>query len=156
MDSTQLIDEYIAGIELVQRATMGLQPDQLTAHPIAGMWSIQEVISHLADSEALFAHRVKCVLAEERPVLPYADPARYAAALAYQARDIRGELELISAVRHQLARILRQQTVEAWQRVGLHSKDGEQSVEQLVRKAIDHLKHHVRWIEDKRRILLRS
>jgi hypothetical protein len=117
------------------------------------MWSMLEVICHLADSEALFADRVKRVLAEDRPALPFDDPARYVAALAYRERDAPEEVEFIGLVRRQMAHILRAQPAEAWRRVGVHSKEGERTVEQLVRKAIDHLEHHLGLIPVKRQAL---
>jgi hypothetical protein len=75
------------------------------------MWSTLEVFCHLADSEALFADRMKRVLAEERPMLPFADPDRYAAALAYQEFFIGEMMQIrldtaydldVNAVGHQL------------------------------------------------------
>src|SRR5262249_12888901 len=116
-------------------------------------WSTLEVVCHLADSEALFADRMKRVLAEDRPALVFADPARYVAALAYNERDAQEEVALIGLVRRQMARILRAQPVAAWRRVGVHSKEGERTLDQLLRKAIDHLEHHLRSIGAKRQAL---
>jgi uncharacterized damage-inducible protein DinB len=149
MGNPDLIDAYLAGIESLRRAVSGLSPVQLRARPVAGMWSILEVVCHLADSEALFADRMKRVLAEDRPALLFADPARYAAALAYHERDASEEVAFIGLVRRQMARILRAQPVEAWRRVGVHSKEGERTLEQLVRKSIDHLEHHLGFIRAK-------
>lgn len=78
----ELIEAYLAGARLPGEAVCKLTPDQLGARPVAGMWSILEVVCHLADSEVLFAERMKRVLVEERPTLPFVDPARCVAALA--------------------------------------------------------------------------
>ena len=150
MPSDDLIDAYLVGIESLRQAFDGLSSVQLQARPIPGQWSSLEVLCHLADSEALFAERIKRVLAEDRPSLPFADPALFSAALAYEQRDAKEELNCIAATRQQMARILRAQSPEAWQRVGLHSRQGEQTLEQLVRKAIDHLAHHLAFVEQKR------
>ena len=153
MAAAKLIDEYLAGIESIHQAVRGLAAEQLSARPVAGTWSTLEVVCHLADSEALFADRIKRVLAEDRPLLPFADPDRYLTALAYEQRDAAEEIALIEFVRRQMARILRAQPAEAWQRVGIHSKEGERTLEQLLRKAIDHLEHHLAFIRAKRRKL---
>jgi len=150
---TDLIDAYLAGVESLREAVAGLDADQLRARPVEGTWSTLEVICHLADSEALFADRMKRVLAEDRPALLFADPARYVAALAYPDRDAAEEVAFVAAVRGQMARILRAQPAEAWSRVGVHSKEGERTLEQLVRKAIDHLEHHIAFILAKRQAL---
>ena len=73
MGRSELILAYQAGIESINQAVRGLDPAQLRARPAAGMWSALEVVCHLADSEALFADRMKRVLAEDRPVLPDLD-----------------------------------------------------------------------------------
>lgn len=153
MGGPELIDAYLAGVESVVRAVSGLSPGQLRARPVAGMWSALEVICHLADSEALFADRMKRVLAEDRPALPFADPGCYVTALAYHERDAAEEVAFIGAVRRQMARILQAQPAEAWRRVGIHSKEGERTLEQLVRKAVDHLEHHLEFLRAKRQAL---
>jgi uncharacterized damage-inducible protein DinB len=155
MGGPELIEAYLAGVESVGRAVSGLSPAQLRARPAAGMWSTLEVVCHLADSEALFAGRMKRVLTEDRPALPFADPALSVAALAYHERDAQEEVALVGLVRRQMARILRAQPAAAWRRVGIHSKEGERTLEQLLRKAIDHLEHHVGFIRGKRQALVR-
>lgn len=153
MEKTALVDAYLEGIERLREAVDGLDVEQLRTRPVAGMWSFQEVVCHLADSEALFAERMKRVLVEERPALLFADPNRYVAALAYEIRDVAEEVAFIASVRRQMARILRVQPAEAWQRVGVHSKEGERTLEQLVRKAVDHLEHHLSILMQKRQSL---
>jgi uncharacterized damage-inducible protein DinB len=149
----KLIEAYVAGIESVRQAVEGLSPARLRSHPIEGQWSPLEVICHLADSEALFADRMKRILVEDRPALPFADPNQYVAVLAYQEREAAEEVSLIGSLRRQMARILTSQPAEAWKRVGIHSRDGEQTLEQLVRKAVDHLEHHLEFLRAKRRAL---
>lgn len=146
----ELINEYLAGVESLSQAVRGLSPSQLQARPVAGMWSILEVVCHLADSEALFADRMKRVLIEERPALPFADPSLYVTALAYHERVAGEETAFIAALRRQMARILRAQPAEAWSRVGVHSKEGERTLEQLLRKAVLHLEHHLGFVRAKR------
>ncbi len=130
----------------VARAIAGLTPEQLRAHPIPGVWSVQEVVCHLADSEAVFAERMKRVLAEDRPALPFADPGLYATALAYDQRDAGEEAALIGLIRRQMTRILRVQPAAAWQRVGVHSREGERTLDQLVAKAVSHQEHHLGFL----------
>lgn len=150
MDHAVLIERYLAGSEAVREVVGGFTAEQLRARPVAGMWSPLEVVCHLADSEALFADRMKRVLAEDRPALPFADPQRYVQALAYSEREVGEEVAVLEGIRRQMGRILRAQAAAAWQRVGVHSKEGERTLEQLVSKAIDHLEHHVRTLWAKR------
>jgi len=150
LNAPKLIDAYLAGVETLREAVSGLDRAHLCARPVAGMWSILEVVCHLADSEALFAERMKRVIAEDRPTLLFADPSRYVAALAYHERDADEEVALIGLMRRQMARILRSQPEEAWRRVGVHSTEGDRTLEQLLRKAVDHLEHHLSFLRAKR------
>lgn len=151
-NSAELIDAYLAGADALAEEVRGLGPEPLRARPSTG-WSILEVVCHLADSEALFADRMKRVIAEDRPTLVFADPGRYVSALAYHERDAEEEAALVGLVRRQMARILRVQSAAAWGRIGLHSKEGERTLEQIVRKAVDHLEHHLTFVRAKRRAL---
>jgi hypothetical protein len=153
MNGSELIDAYVAGIGAVEREIDGLTPAQLQAYPIPGTWSCLEIVCHLADTELLFAERMKRVLAEDRPPLMYVDPDRHAAALAFHERDAAEEAALLGLVRRQMARILRAQPPEAWRRIGVHSTDGEKTLEQLVRKCVDHLEHHLGFLRAKRQVL---
>lgn len=153
MNTSELIIDYVDGTELLHQTVVDMTDADVRARPIPGTWSTLEVLCHLADSEALFAERMKRVLSEDRPPLLYSDPTNQPTALAYETRDFAEEVAIIIAIRIQMARILRAQPASAWQRIGVHNKEGERTLEQLVQKAIDHLAHHLRFIADKRRAL---
>lgn len=150
---TELIDAYLTAVPTLRRAVAGLSRDQLLAHPVPGKWSTQEVVCHLADFEPILADRMKRVIAEDRPVLMGADENRFAAALAYDQRDLEEELNLIGQTRQQMARILRTLAPEALARVGVHNERGPRTLEQLLTTAINHIPHHVKFIDEKRQAL---
>jgi hypothetical protein len=52
-----------------------------------------------------------------------------------------------------MARILLKLDPEALQRVGTHSEKGPRTLQQILTSAIEHIPHHVRFIEEKRRAL---
>jgi uncharacterized damage-inducible protein DinB len=149
----RLIGAYVEGVAALNSAVQGLTAEQFHARPVEGAWSVMEVVCHLADSEALFAHRMKLVLADERPSLLFADPNLSMAAMPCATRDLAEELALIEAVRRQMASILRSQPASAWERIGVHNRQGEQTLRQLLEKAVNHLSHHVRFIDEKRRLM---
>ena len=53
MHFQDLIDRYLSGPELLQRAVQGMSEEQLDAKPIAGKWSTRQVVCHLADFEPI-------------------------------------------------------------------------------------------------------
>src|SRR5437870_10554891 len=102
-----LSDDYLAGIQTLRRAVAGLTKEQVQARPVPGKWSTLEVVCHIADFEPVYADRMKRVIAFDRPQLLGADEKGFAAALAYQDRDIEEELAVIETTRRQMARILK-------------------------------------------------
>jgi uncharacterized damage-inducible protein DinB len=153
MSHYALIEEYLAGPDLLRRALAGMTRDQLLARPIPGKWSTHEVVCHLADYEPIYADRMKRVIALEEPELLKGDPKLFAARLAYRHRDIEEELSIIELTRKQMSRILRSLTTADFQRRGGHSRDGMLTLEVLLQRITDHIPHHVRFIEEKRRAM---
>ena len=153
MSHDALIEDYLAGPGLLRRAVAGMTRDQLLARPIAGKWSSQEVVYHLADYEPIYADRMKRVIALKEPELLKGDPGLFAARLGYGQRDVEEELALIEITRKQMARILRALKPEDFRRRGLHSRDGALTLENLLQRVTAHIPHHVRFIDQKRRAL---
>ena len=56
----KLLNDYIAGPEMLRHAVAGMSREQLLARPIPGKWSTHEVVCHLADCEILYADKERC------------------------------------------------------------------------------------------------
>jgi hypothetical protein len=149
----QMIDAYLAGVGALRKAVAGMSREQFTARPVAGKWSTLEVVCHLADFDPILADRMKRIIAEDRPTLIGADENRFAAALAYHDRDAEEELTIIENTRRQLARILRTLPESALQRVGVHNERGPLTLEKMLTTVTNHIPHHIKFIEEKRRAL---
>ena len=153
MNFDTLIERYLAGPSLLRRAIAGMTKEQLLARPFPGKWSTHEVVCHLADYEPIYADRMKRVIALEEPELLKGDPQLFAARLAYDHRDMEEELAIIEWTRKQMVRILRMLTPVDFQRRGWHSRDGALTLEVLLQRITDHIPHHIRFIEEKRRAM---
>jgi uncharacterized damage-inducible protein DinB len=152
-DPSRLIDDYLGGVSDLRRAFEGLGRDALVARPVPGRWSLLEVLAHLADSEQAWCHRLKRVIAEDRPLLIGYDETRFAARLAYHDRDAGAELGLIDAMRRQMAATLRTLGPDDWARAGVHSERGLVTLGEMVRIEVEHVAHHLRFVREKRRAL---
>lgn len=153
MNHAALIEEYLAGPGLLRRAVAGMTPEQLLARPIAGKWSTQEVVCHVAEYEPIYADRMKRVIALEEPELLKGDPERFAERLAYDQRDVDEELALIELTRQQMARILGTLQADDFERKGRHSRDGALTLANLLERVTAHIPHHVEFIQEKRRAI---
>lgn len=148
-----LIDQYLAGPQTLRQAVAEMANGQLDAAPIPGKWSTRQVVCHIADFELVYADRMKRVIAVNEPTFFGGDPDVFAARLAYDQRDIDEEKQLIESVRRHMARILRSLADEDFQRIGHHSEDGPLTLEELLRRITEHIPHHVRFIEAKRKLI---
>jgi hypothetical protein len=153
MEPTTLIDNFLDGPQLLRKAVAGMSQEQLAARPIAGKWSTLEVICHLADFEIVGADRIKRVIAENEPTLFDGDERVFAARLAYHQRNAEEEVLLIETIRKHVARILRTLTPEDFQRRGIHLGAGPMTLERFVQARINHIAHHIPFIEEKRKAL---
>jgi hypothetical protein len=153
MDFGALIDEYVAGPELLRESISGMSGVELDAAPVPGKWSTRQVICHLADFEPVYADRMKRVIAEDSPMILAGNPDLFASRLAYAERDLEEELQLIAAVRRHVGRILRTVSASDFERQGIHSEAGPISLETLLRNITRHIPHHVQFIAEKRAAL---
>lgn len=146
----QLVNDYLAGPELLRQAVAGMTAEQLKLRPIAGKWSTLEVVCHIADYEPILADRMKRVISHDQPRFEGADPNLFASQLCYHDRDIEEELQIIDVTRKQMARILRQSPPEAFARTGIHAERGPLTLQRLLEITTQHIPHHIRFIEEKR------
>ncbi len=75
--SSQLIQAYLDGPVQLRRVVSDLSPQELKERPVPGRWSTLEVVCHLVDSEQVWCHRMKRVIAEERPLVIGYDQTRF-------------------------------------------------------------------------------
>jgi uncharacterized damage-inducible protein DinB len=148
-----LISAYESGVEELRLAVAGLTAEQLRSRPVPGQWSTLEVVCHIADCEQFFADRMKRTVAMDRPLLLGADGFRYPEPLRYQDHDPADELDLVAATRRQAARTLRLVAPDAWRRTAVHSETGLVTLRQLLLHAVNHLRHHLRFVAEKRAAL---
>jgi uncharacterized damage-inducible protein DinB len=150
LTAADLISSYEQGVEELRLAVTRMTVEQLRGRPVAGRWSTLEVVCHIADCEQFFADRLKRTVAMDRPLLLGADGYRYPEPLRYQEHDLGQELDLVATTRRQMARTLRLVAPDAWQRTAVHSETGLVTLRQLLLHAINHLRHHLRFVAEKR------
>ena len=149
----QQIDGYLDGPAQLRQVVSDLSTQQLEARPVGGKWSTHEVVCHLVDSEQAWCHRMKRVIAEDKPLLIGYDETRFTASLNYHQLDVKSELALLEGMRLQMAVILRGLPESAWARTGVHSERGLITLEEMLRTEVDHVYHHIRQVVEKRRAL---
>ncbi|TWT60208.1 DinB family protein [Rubinisphaera italica] len=153
MPYQQLLEEYAQGADLLANAISSMTSEQLDASPIPGKWSTRQVVCHLTDFEPIYADRIKRALVEDNPTLMGGDPDVFANGLGYEVRDLNNELNIIRTTRQQLLTVLENCDDAAFQRTGQHSRDGDLTIETLLKRITGHIPHHIKTIEEKKQAL---
>jgi uncharacterized damage-inducible protein DinB len=131
----------------LRRAVEGLSEADMSVPEAAGKWSILQVLRHLADSELVWAWRLRQVLAQDRPPLTGYDQDAWAERLHYVDAPTGESLEEFEIVRRGNLRLLAAATPADLERAGVHIERGEESVEHMVRLYAGHDLLHLRQIE---------
>ncbi|MCA1567220.1 MAG: DinB family protein [Acidobacteria bacterium] len=152
-DRHELIAQYEAGFDEVQRALAGFPAEQLTARPLPGKWSACEIVQHLADSEMRAAIRLRQLLTEDRPVIQSYDQDAYAVRLNYNARDIAPALDAFRAARSTTAQLLAQMSDEDWAREGTHPDHARYTTDNWLEIYAAHAHNHAAQIRRLREAL---
>ncbi len=129
------------------RAIEGLSPQQLRQPEQSGKWSIGQILQHLADSDVVWAWRMRLILAQDRPQLTGYDQDLWAERLHYDQEDPSEALELFVVMRRANLRVIERASPADLKRVGVHLERGEESLEHLRRLYAGHDLLHLRQIE---------
>jgi len=134
-------------------AVSGLSDEHAARPEAPDRWSVRHVVQHLADSDLVWAYRLRMVLAEDRPRLTGYDQDRWAERLHYDEADVASALEEFAVVRRGNLRLLEKAPPQDLERVGLHAERGEESVAHMVRLYAGHDLLHLAQIERIRRAI---
>ena len=132
---------------VLRRTIANLAPAQLREPEMPGKWSVAQVLQHLADSEVVWAWRLRLILAQDRPQLTGYDQDQWAARLGYEKANPAEALEEFSVLRRANLRLLERATPDDFERVGVHSERGEESLGHLRRLYAGHDLLHLRQID---------
>jgi hypothetical protein len=146
----ECIEQYAAGGPTLRRAVEGLTRDDLLTKPGPGLWSIQELVIHLADSDAISIDRMKRILIEDNPPLLYADETAYVSRLHTDDQSLDDAVLLFEVGRRQWARVLRKLPDEAFDRAGTHNRKGRVTLGGMVASYVEHLDYHLKFLHEKR------
>jgi len=160
---TQALTDLLSGREplavmrelpaALRTAIDGLSAADLARPEAPGKWSILHVLDHLTDQETVNSFRWRSVIAEDEPPLRGYDQDRWAAHLRYgvtPATILLGEMEVL---RRRNLRLLESLDGAEFERVGLHSERGPESVRRICLLTAGHDLVHRRQIARIRAVL---
>ena len=139
-DPTAVLREALDQIPPLVEA---VSDDELRRSPAPGEWSAWQVLSHLADSDLMAGTRVRMIVTQDRPLLAGYDQDAWTARFSALDGDPRATVERWRVLRRANVRILESLSQAEWERVGVHSERGEESVRLTVQLMAGHDRVHL-------------
>lgn len=155
----ELIRRFEGGANILNPKVLELGEEALdtffTPEAGVGLWSPRALVGHLADSELVLGHRMRRVVAEDRPIFAlwdenaFVDRGLYAHPESPAKPGVAGHIAIIHTNRLWLAEWLRTVPEADWARQGMHPERGPMSLHDIVAIATWHVEYHG-WFLDRK------
>jgi hypothetical protein len=131
--------------QALRRLADRIGPGRIADAPAPGKWSARDILCHLADSEIVFAFRLRQALAEEHHVIQPFDQERWAR--TYGVADAEAALATFGVLRSWNMALLKPLAPEQLARRLTHPERGEMPFEAIVETMGGHDLNHVKQLE---------
>ena len=115
----------------------------MTAHPLAGEWSIAQNVHHLADSHMTSYIRCRLIASELNPPLKPYDQDAWAGFGDSQSADISTSLMILQGLHSRWADFFTNLAESDWERVGYHPELGAVSLQRQLIGYVEHGDAHI-------------
>jgi uncharacterized damage-inducible protein DinB len=147
-DAQQMLDRLDESARQIVYLVMDCDPEDLTAPPGEGEWSIAEILAHIKASDDILPGRVAMLLTHPRPEFQRFDERAWAAIAGYAEAPADQTLMAYQRRRGELIGQLRRLPDDAWDRTAHHEERGTISLLDLLRSAAEHEEEHVAQLEE--------
>jgi DinB family protein len=132
----------------IAAALSGLPDKTLRYKPAPEKWSILEILGHLVDIEIVYAHRLRQMLADKKPVLAPMDQDDWARNLGYMETPAPEMVALYGLNRHYNLRLLRRLQPGDLEKSAYHPElKRDVTVGEYIEKMGGHGANHLEQIE---------
>jgi hypothetical protein len=130
----------------ITRLIYGLSLRQLTLRPAPDKWSVQEIITHLAETEMVMCCRARWIAFEEHPTLVPFDQDKWSSGWLREKESIEEIMERFRLLRRSQMRLFRSVSGGDWDRTGLHPERGVISLKMQLETLAGHDLNHLEQI----------
>lgn len=148
-----IINTYADGGTKLRDAIQSLTPEELLQCPVPGTWSIQQIVIHLLDSDLISIDRMKRIIAMEKPLLVGYDETAFSKTLHSEVQSATDAVTILDLSFKNFANVLRKLPDETFQRQGVHTERGLVTLESYLKHMVNHLDHHLKFVDQKRKLL---
>ncbi|MCL5946394.1 MAG: DinB family protein [Chloroflexi bacterium] len=147
-DRRQKLEAYSLAADEFAAAVATVPQEALPFKPKPESWSVQEVITHLADIEANNYVRFRTVAVRPGALVQGVDADEWANALRYERQNAGLSLDLFRLLRRANYELLICLPDDVWTHPMEHSERGRITLEQLFDGGSRHIAAHIRQIEE--------
>jgi hypothetical protein len=141
-DAREVIGETAQRLEALLQQ---IGPARASERPAPGKWSAREIVCHLADSELVFAFRLRQIVSETAPVVQPLDQEKWAN--VYGAYDTAQAMAVFAVVRRWNIALVDSLAPEAFQRTLTHPERGAITFQTIIETMGGHDVNHLQQIE---------
>lgn len=135
-------------LDATQELLRGMTPEAAASRYAPGKWSIKEVISHVTDTERIFAYRLLRFGRGDDTPLPGFEQDSYVLNSRADERDIEDLAAEFALVRRSTLSLITALDEKTWRRNGIAS-GAKTSVRALAYIIAGHERHHIAVLKDK-------
>jgi len=147
LDGKNAMDVLAATPRQVERLIKGLTRKRLGKRPPPEMWSVTEILAHLADVEIVQGFRIRLILGASGISIQGFDQDVWARYSDYATHDPALSLEGYRVNRQRTLRLLKSLPKEMWDNFGVHSERGKETVRRVAEMMAGHDINHLRQIQ---------
>ena len=130
----------------IERLVKGASRKKLDEKTAPGKWCVTEILAHLADVELVQGFRVRMILGASGTPIQGFDQDVWAREFTYANHDPAFSLKDYVTLRDKNLRLFRSLTPEMWERFGMHSERGKETVRRVSEMMAGHDLNHLKQV----------
>jgi len=124
----------------------GVERKRLDERPSPDKWSAAMILAHMADTEIVYAFRLRLMLGASGITIQGFDQDAWAKTFDYASHDPALSVGDFRAVRERTLRMLAGLSKEQWDFYGMHSERGKETVKRVVELMAGHDLNHLKQL----------
>lgn len=131
----------------LQKLVKEASKKSLDAKPAPDKWSATIILAHLADTEIVYACRLRFMLGASGITIQGVDQDAWAVTFDYGTENPAASVEDFRVNRERTIRMLKKLSPQQWDCYGMHTERGKETVRRVVELLAGHDLNHLRQIQ---------
>ena len=148
LDGKKPIEVLASSPRQLARLIQGVTKKKLAKRPAPDKWSVTEILAHLADTELVQGFRLRSILGASGCAIQGFDQDEWARYSDYAKHDPALSIEAYRVTRERTVRLLKSLPRDAWDRYGMHSERGKETVTRVTEMMAGHDLNHLKAIRE--------